>query len=85
MASALPPPTISEFKVFERLHASDSAYPGTGIGLALVQKAIERMSGVVGVESTPGEGSLFWIELPDDERLGTRIDSGKEAGVRAED
>jgi signal transduction histidine kinase len=39
-------------------------YPGTGIGLALVQKAAERMNGAVGVESTAGEGSSFWIELP---------------------
>lgn len=52
------------FKVFQRLHGEDSAYPGTGIGLALVQKAIERMNGRVGVESDAGGGSLFWIELP---------------------
>ena len=54
------------FRLFERLHSEKSAYPGTGIGLALVQKAIERMNGIVGVESTVGEGSLFWIELPND-------------------
>lgn len=52
------------FKLFERLHPANSPYPGTGIGLALVQKAIERMNGKVGVDSSPGEGSLFWIELP---------------------
>jgi signal transduction histidine kinase len=52
------------FKVFERLHGVDSAYPGTGIGLALVQKAVERMNGIVGVQSDSGKGSLFWIELP---------------------
>jgi signal transduction histidine kinase len=51
------------FRIFERLHGVE-AYPGTGIGLALVQKAAERMNGAVGVESTPGEGSAFWIELP---------------------
>ena len=56
------------FKVFERLHAENSLYPGTGIGLALVQKAVERMNGVVGVESVPGQGSLFWIELPQSRR-----------------
>jgi len=50
------------FRIFERLHGVE-AYPGTGIGLALVQKAAERMNGAVGVESTPGEGSSFWIEL----------------------
>ena len=51
------------FRIFERLHGVET-YPGTGIGLALVQKAAERMNGAVGVESTPGEGSAFWIELP---------------------
>jgi PAS domain S-box-containing protein len=51
------------FRIFERLHGIES-YPGTGIGLALVQKAAERMNGHVGVESTPGQGSLFWIDLP---------------------
>jgi signal transduction histidine kinase len=50
------------FKVFERLHSAE-AYPGTGIGLAIVQKAVERMGGRVGLESEPGKGSLFWIEL----------------------
>jgi signal transduction histidine kinase len=51
------------FRIFERLHGVE-AYPGTGIGLALVQKAAERMNGAVGLESAPGEGSSFWIELP---------------------
>ena len=51
------------FGVFERLHSS-SQYPGTGIGLAIVQKAIERMDGKLGLESHPGRGSCFWIELP---------------------
>jgi len=49
------------FKVFERV--TGSAYPGTGIGLAIVQKGVERMGGRVGVESEPGKGSRFWIEL----------------------
>jgi signal transduction histidine kinase len=51
------------FAVFERLHQADK-YAGTGIGLAIVRKAVERMGGKVGVESAPGEGSRFWIELP---------------------
>ena len=54
------------FRVFERLH-SQEAYPGTGIGLALVRKGVERMGGKVGVVSDPGKGSLFWIELPREE------------------
>jgi signal transduction histidine kinase len=51
------------FGVFERLHTTD-VYPGTGMGLAIVKKGVERMHGAVGVESSPGKGSRFWIELP---------------------
>ena len=50
------------FELFQRLHAREE-YPGTGIGLAIVKKAVERMGGRVGLESTPGKGSRFWIEL----------------------
>jgi signal transduction histidine kinase len=49
------------FRVFERLHGT--RYAGTGIGLSIVRKGIERMGGRVGVESEPGNGSRFWIEL----------------------
>jgi PAS domain S-box-containing protein len=48
------------FGIFERLQSS---YPGTGIGLAIVQKSVERMGGKVGVESTPNKGSCFWFDL----------------------
>jgi PAS domain S-box-containing protein len=51
------------FRVFERLHGVD-IYPGTGIGLAIVRKGVERMGGNFGVESQIGQGSRFWIELP---------------------
>jgi PAS domain S-box-containing protein len=51
------------FGVFERLHGAET-YPGTGIGLAIVKKGIERLGGRVGVESQVGHGSRFWIELP---------------------
>jgi PAS domain S-box-containing protein len=50
------------FNVFERLHGVET-YPGTGIGLAIVQKSMERMGGQVGVESQLGQGSRFWIDL----------------------
>jgi signal transduction histidine kinase len=51
------------FRVFERLHGVES-YAGTGVGLAIVRKGLERMGGQAGVESAPGAGSRFWIELP---------------------
>jgi signal transduction histidine kinase len=54
------------FTAFKRLH-SNADYAGTGLGLALVKKAVERMGGRVGVESQLGHGSRFWMDL----RLGT--------------
>ncbi len=51
------------FRVFERLHGQDE-YPGTGIGLAIVKKALERMGGHVGFEPADGRGTRFWIRLP---------------------
>jgi signal transduction histidine kinase len=50
------------FRIFER--AAPSHYDGTGIGLAVVAKAAERMDGSVGVQSEIGKGSRFWIRLP---------------------
>lgn len=51
------------FRVFERLHGNES-FPGTGIGLAIVRKGVQRMGGRVGVRSAVDQGSTFWIELP---------------------
>ncbi len=56
------------FGMFQRLHREEE-YPGTGIGLSIVRKAMERMGGRVGVESEVGRGSRFWIEL-------RRVDEG---------
>jgi signal transduction histidine kinase len=46
--------------MFQKL---DNEYEGTGIGLAIVRKVVERMGGQVGVESEPGKGSRFWVGL----------------------
>lgn len=51
------------FNIFERVN-SESEYEGTGIGLSIVKKTIERMGGDVGLESELGKGSRFWISLP---------------------
>ena len=48
------------FRVFERLRKDT---PGTGIGLSIVHKCAELMGGRVGVDSKPGDGSCFWLEL----------------------
>ena len=49
--------------IFERIHNRET-YEGTGIGLSIVKKAVERMGGKIGVESEPDKGSRFWFQLP---------------------
>jgi len=51
------------FNTFQRLHSQEQ-YPGTGIGLAIVKKAVEMLDGRVWVESAVGAGSRFFVELP---------------------
>ncbi len=51
------------FEIFQRLHPAD-AYAGTGIGLAIVRKAMQRMGGAVWAESTAGQGAIFYLRLP---------------------
>jgi signal transduction histidine kinase len=51
------------FEIFQRLQRAE-AYPGTGIGLAIVNKAMQRMKGRVWSESEPGRGATFYLELP---------------------
>ncbi len=50
-------------KIFGMFHKLNHDYDGTGIGLALVRKVVERMCGKIGVESQPGQGSRFWLHL----------------------
>jgi signal transduction histidine kinase len=64
------------FTLFQRLSKS---YEGTGIGLALVRKVVERMKGRVGVESEEGQGSRFWIELPQYNGRNTNDESSRSA------
>jgi signal transduction histidine kinase len=51
------------FSMFERV-GDLHRYEGTGIGLAIVHRAVQRMGGACGVESAPGQGSRFWVDLP---------------------
>ncbi len=58
------------FQPFERLSAKGSGVEGTGIGLALSRRLLQAMGGSIGVDSTPGMGSTFWLRLPPASRVG---------------
>jgi len=57
-------PPMHQERIFGLFNRLSHAFPGTGAGLALTRQACERMGGRTGVESEPGQGSRFWIELP---------------------
>jgi signal transduction histidine kinase len=56
-------PPVMLPKLFKMFSRGSRDYEGTGIGLALVRKVVHRMGGQVGVETEPGQGSRFWVEL----------------------
>ena len=69
-------PPAEQERIFDRFHRVDNRLarqtPGTGLGLFLVKAVVEAHGGQVGVKSTPGQGSIFWIELPVEDTTGKR-------------
>ena len=77
------PPELAArlFVPFDRLDANAAGIEGTGLGLALSQKLVETMGGALGVDSTPGQGSTFWFELPVGPAEGTADERAASPGI----
>ena len=72
-------------RVFDMFARGHSSHEGTGIGLALVRKVMDRMGGKVGVESEQGKGSRFWLELQSPEQPTHRAEKPENSRWKRED
>jgi PAS domain S-box-containing protein len=78
----LPPEKLAQlFQSFNRLGQETSAEEGTGIGLVVTKRLVELMGGVIGVESTVGLGTTFWVELIADKAPEPAVDGAEAAAA----